>query len=57
MAWKTQTNPLEVTPIDDLRDHAAGVGCWCKPFMEDDIIVHNALDGRERIERNETRPS
>lgn len=53
--WHAQTNPAEVTPLKDLRDHASGVGCWCKPFMEDGVIVHNALDGRERLERHETK--
>jgi len=47
MKWLAQTNPEEVTPIDDLRPHDSGAGCWCKPFMAENTIVHNALDGRE----------
>jgi hypothetical protein len=51
LPWHVQSNPSEVTPIEDLRDHQSGVACWCRPFMEDDVIVHNALDGREKWER------
>ena len=48
--WRVQSNPPEVTPLSDLRDHIAGMSCWCKPFMDEEVIVHNALDGREKIE-------
>lgn len=47
MKWLSQDNPPEATPIDDLRPHEQGMGCWCKPFMDDGVIAHNALDGRE----------
>ena len=53
MDWQAQNNPPEVTPINDLREHIPGVDCWCQPFMDEDVIVHNALDGRERFERGE----
>lgn len=47
MKWLSQTNPAEVTPIDDLRPHESGLKCWCHPFMADEVIVHNAMDTRE----------
>jgi len=48
--WLAQDNPPEVTPINDLRPHTVGKRCWCKPFYDEDILVHNALDGRETLE-------
>jgi hypothetical protein len=43
-----------VVPNDDLRMHALSRQCWCKPwwYLDDDIVVHNSLDGREKFERN-----
>lgn len=44
------TKPLHVVPINDLRDHEDSEGCWCKPWRlddEPDVVVHNAMDGRE----------
>jgi hypothetical protein len=48
--WLAQDNPPEVTPINDLRPHMVGKKCWCKPFYDEDVLVHNALDGRETLE-------
>lgn len=46
--WAIYRCPSEVAPIHDLRPHEIGkVECWCKPFMDGDVLVHNALDGRE----------
>ena len=50
MKWLAQNNPPEVTPIDDLRTHEEGLSCWCKPVLDDEVIVHNTLDGREAYE-------
>lgn len=55
--WMAFTNPLEVVPRADLREHRFGRKCWCKPFEEDGVIVHNSMDGRERFERGERKPS
>ena len=43
---------IHVYPTNDLREHVTvGLECWCKPRVdEDDVIVHNALDGREQWE-------
>lgn len=50
MSWIVQDNPNEVTPIDDLKPHKAGADCWCNPIVDDDIIIHNAMDKREKYE-------
>ncbi len=43
---------VHVYPVNDLREHITqGLECWCKPRVdEDDVIVHNAMDGREQWE-------
>lgn len=46
----------EVMPIDDLREHREGPACWCLPFYDENILVHNSLDGREFYERGERKP-
>jgi hypothetical protein len=52
---------FDVIPIDDLRPHKEGPACWCKPRVEEceggDIVVHNSLDGREKFETGERKPS
>ena len=48
MKWLALKDPAEVTPIDDLKPHIEGAGCWCKPFDGDGVLVHNALDAREK---------
>lgn len=43
-----------VYPINDLREHQTeGESCWCQPRIEEDgkLIIHNALDQRERSEQ------
>lgn len=57
MIWIAQDNPLEVTPVDDLRQHDSGAKCWCRPFMDGDVIVHNALDNREAYEQGIRKPN
>jgi hypothetical protein len=43
---------FHVYPINDFREHITeGVGCWCNPRIEDDIIVHNSMDKREEYEQ------
>lgn len=49
-----------VTPVNDLREHIVDpdVECWCKPAYEEDgqLVIHNALDQRERYETGELKP-
>lgn len=54
--WMALTEPPEVMPVGDLREHDEGMGCWCKPFIEDEIIIHNAMDRRELYETGELMP-
>lgn len=46
-----------VIPMDDLRPHEESSQCWCRPFDEDGIWVHNSMDKRELAERGEIVPS
>jgi hypothetical protein len=47
IGWQVYKMPSEVAPINDLKPHEIGGECWCNPFMDGDVIVHNALDRRE----------
>lgn len=40
-----------VRPIDDLRPHDMTEACWCKPFFDEHVLVHNSMDRREEFER------
>lgn len=49
--WMLQNYPAHVYPLEDLRDHVLeGLTCWCRPVMDDGVIVHNAMDRREEYE-------
>ena len=48
MKWQALSNPAEVMPLEDLKPHLEGIACWCKPFDDDGVLVHNALDAREK---------
>lgn len=45
---------IEVTPIDDLKEHTSGSTCQCEPKIiwenGEMIVVHNSWDGREAVE-------
>lgn len=55
------TQPVDgvnhVIPTDDLRDHAEAQGCWCRHTIEDGMMVHHSMDGREAFELGERLPS
>jgi hypothetical protein len=55
--WRVLSNPPEVLPIDDAREHDYGEKCWCQPFDDDGVLVHNSADEREKFERGERKPS
>ena len=41
----------QVWPTNDLREHDLDIRrerCWCRPFWEDHVLVHNSMDGREK---------
>jgi hypothetical protein len=42
---------IHVFPRDDLREHVTkGECCWCKPDVDEELIIHHAADGREDFE-------
>ncbi len=59
MTWSVfiEDGEKHVVPDDDKREHVlASQECWCRPFLDDDIIVHNSLDGREDHESGGVHP-
>lgn len=56
-----------IKPVDDLKEHTHDLlvkdteeksACWCGAILnEDGNYVHNAMDGREEIERGERKLS
>jgi hypothetical protein len=58
--WRAQLLPNgqhHVTPIADHRNHQLSAECWCHPFDDEGVYVHNSLDGREFYERGERKAS
>ena len=51
--WKVITH---VVPIGDLREHTL-TDCWCRPYDDGGITIHNSLDRREFYERGERQVS
>jgi hypothetical protein len=47
------TRALHVVPRGDLREHDINKSCWCRPTDEGDVVVHNAMDEREKYETGE----
>lgn len=45
---------IHILPINDLKPHKeTGVDCWCRPIIDDNIVIHNSMDRRELYERGE----
>lgn len=45
---------IHVMPILDEKEHIPHSSCWCFPIADIDVpavIIHNAKDCREKIER------
>jgi len=40
-----------VIPNNDLREHTEKENCWCVPFWDEHVLVHNSMDRREEYER------
>jgi hypothetical protein len=55
MTWQViETEGLpHVVPYQDLKPHGVVGECWCHPYEDDGVIVHNSMDKRERYERGE----
>lgn len=57
MTWQAlmiETGERHVIPLDDLRDHAESSSCWCRPFDDEGVWVHNSMDRRELKESGKT---
>jgi hypothetical protein len=56
-------NVLHIVPENDLREHDCTPDCWCRPTFdqgeldENDLYIHNSMDGREAFEIGERLPS
>lgn len=47
---------FHVIPVNDYREHEAKRTCWCNPTeddVEESVVKHHALDGREKYESGE----
>ena len=44
---------IHVLPVNDIKEHVEDTTCECEPTIDfkNGIIVHNAFDGREHLER------
>ncbi len=45
-------------PINDWREHEPSCQCWCRPVpdeVDDRVMLHNAMDQRDKLERGEIR--
>jgi hypothetical protein len=44
-----------IVPRNDLVEHYLSPKCWCNPEVDHDdgIVIHNALDGRDKLESGE----
>lgn len=41
-----------IYPIADLKPHdLEGTDCWCRPTLEDELVIHNSMDERETYEQ------
>lgn len=53
-------NFINILPINDLRPHTECENCWCEPRIEQHgdshMVIHNALDEREKYETGERKP-
>jgi len=51
---------IHVVPLGDLREHESSKDCWCSPTQDDEwseVWVHNSMDGREKFETGERKPT
>ena len=48
---------VHIIPIDDLKPHQTSTNCACQPYRDEEtenLIIHNAWDGREFAEQEES---
>lgn len=54
MAWgvyHAADGSAHVIPEADLKPHVESDCCWCDPYDDDGVVVHNSMDRREEYER------
>ena len=47
-----------IVPINDWREHEPSCQCWCRPVpdeVDERVMLHNAMDQRDKLERGEIR--
>jgi hypothetical protein len=47
-----------IIPLGDFKEHEVSRACWCHPRVHEehpDVILHNAMDQRDKLERGEIR--
>ena len=52
--WPAPDGNRHVVPKADMRPHRHSVDCWCRPTLDEEdsaVVVHNAMDEREKAER------
>ena len=55
LTWEAALEPdgsRHVRPMNDLRPHG-DEDCWCRPYDDDGVWIHNSMDRRELVERGE----
>lgn len=56
VAPRTSTRELHIVPVKDLQEHRLSRICWCEPAVKPEnlavLVVHNAADGRELVEKH-----
>ena len=60
MTWTAIENDhgtMEVVPDNDLKPHLLDGRCWCLPFDDRGVLVHNSMDRREVFERKRAKSS
>lgn len=47
-----------IIPLGDFKEHELTCACWCRPKPHEDhpdVMTHNPMDQRDRLERGEIR--
>lgn len=49
-------NRQHVIPLNDIQPHHSSIDCPCNPRLDEknDIVMHNAFDGRDMEKDNES---
>lgn len=53
---ETMDGQMSCYPVGDSREHELEAPCWCRPFYEGGVLVHQSADRREEGEPNAVFP-